>query len=53
VAFDLDISPATEVIWSHHVSGNAVATAMFDTASDVLVIRSRTIVDPTAPVWPE
>lgn len=52
VAFDLDISPAANVVWSHDVAGNAIATATFDTRSDLLAIRSHTVVDLTAPVWP-
>lgn len=52
VDFDLDISPAANVVWSHDVAGNAIAAATFATPSKVLSIQSRTIVDLTAPVWP-
>ncbi|WP_158969352.1 transglutaminase family protein [Chachezhania sediminis] len=52
IAFDLDISPAAEVVWSHDVAGNAVATATFAYPTDTLVIQSRMIVDLTAPTWP-
>jgi transglutaminase-like putative cysteine protease len=52
VAFDLEVSPAARVDWSHDVSGNAIASASFDSLSDMLVIRSRTTVVLTAPVWP-
>jgi len=51
-AFDLKISPAATVVWSHDVAGNAVAEATFTGISDTLAIRSRAIVDLTAPVWP-
>lgn len=52
VAFDLEVSPAARIDWSHDVAGNAIASASFDTLSDMLSIRSRTTVDLTAPVWP-
>ena len=52
VAFDLDISPAAMVVWSHDVAGNAIAAATFDTPTDVLTIQSRTTVDLTAPARP-
>lgn len=51
-AFDLDIRPSAHIDWSHDVSGNAIATATFDKASDRLVIRSHTRVELSAPVWP-
>lgn len=51
-SFDLDISPAAHVDWSHDVAGNAVATARFDARASTLVIRSRTQVELRAPVWP-
>jgi transglutaminase-like putative cysteine protease len=52
VDFDLDISPAATVVWSHDVAGNAIAAAAFATPSDVLSIQSRMTIDLTAPVWP-
>ncbi|MBB4305608.1 transglutaminase-like putative cysteine protease [Rhodobium orientis] len=52
VAFDLDITPAANIVWSHDVAGNAIATVVFDRPSDVLVIDSHATVDLTAPVWP-
>ena len=51
-AFDLEISPPATVVWSHDVAGNAIAAATFDTPTDALTIRSRTIIDLTASVWP-
>lgn len=52
VDFDLDISPAATVVWSHDVAGNAIAAATFGTPSEVLSIQSRMTIDLTAPVWP-
>jgi len=52
VAFDLDVSPAAHVDWSHDVAGNAIASARFSAPSDTLTIRARTLVDLSAPVWP-
>lgn len=52
IAFDLDISPAANVVWSYDVAGNAIASAMFDAPSDKLSIQSRMTVDLTAPIWP-
>lgn len=52
VSFDLQISPAAQVVWSHDVAGNAIAAATFEAPSEMLSIRSRTIVDLTAPTWP-
>lgn len=52
LAFDLQVSPAARIDWSHDVAGNAIAVAEFDGASDQLSIVARTTVDMTAPVWP-
>ncbi|WP_093033535.1 transglutaminase family protein [Ruegeria marina] len=51
-SFDLEISPAARIDWSHDVAGNAVATAQFDAMTEALSIRSRAQVDLCAPVWP-
>lgn len=51
-AFDLEITSAARIDWSHDVAGNAIATASFDAKVDRLIIRSRTTVDLTAPAWP-
>ncbi|MEJ6396257.1 transglutaminase N-terminal domain-containing protein [Gymnodinialimonas sp. 2305UL16-5] len=40
IAHDLTFKPAATVTWAHDVSGNAVATAVFDEPSDTLVIDS-------------
>jgi transglutaminase-like putative cysteine protease len=52
VSFDLEVSPAASVVWSNDVAGNAVAEATFDSASDVLVITAKMVVDLAAPAWP-
>lgn len=52
LAFDLDISPTARVDWSHDVAGNAVASATFETPSDTLTIRARTVMELCAPAWP-
>ncbi|SIN84986.1 transglutaminase family protein [Vannielia litorea] len=51
-SFDLEITPKARIDWSHDVAGNAIATAQFDTASEILSIRSQTRVELRAPVWP-
>ncbi|MCB1353808.1 MAG: transglutaminase family protein [Rhodobacteraceae bacterium] len=51
-SFDLEISPEPRIDWSHDVAGNAIATAQFDTRTELLSIRSRTCVDLRAPAWP-
>ena len=51
-SFKLEVRPVGRIDWSHDVSGNAIATAQFDTMSDTLSILSRTRVDLRAPVWP-
>jgi len=51
-SFDLEIRPAARIDWSHDVAGNAIATAQFDTGTTMLSIRSCTVVDLHAPVWP-
>lgn len=48
----LTITPTVQVTWAHDVSGNAVATAVFDTPTDHLVIESRAQLDLTASAWP-
>ncbi len=51
-SFDLEISPEARIDWSHDVTGNAVATAQFDTNTTMLSIRSCARVELRAPVWP-
>jgi transglutaminase-like putative cysteine protease len=49
---DLFITPTATVTWAHDVAGNAVATAVFDSPTDHLVIESRASLELTAPAWP-
>ncbi|MCV2866944.1 transglutaminase family protein [Albidovulum sediminicola] len=51
-SFDLEISPEARIDWSHDVAGNAIATAQFDSMTEMLSIRAHTRVDLHAPVWP-
>ncbi|MBL4915604.1 transglutaminase family protein [Tabrizicola sp. DMG-N-6] len=52
LSHDLSITPVATVNWAHDVSGNAIATATFDTPTDLLMIESRARVELTAPAWP-
>jgi transglutaminase-like putative cysteine protease len=52
ISFDLNISPAARIDWSHDVAGNAVASALFETPSKTLTILARTTVELSAPAWP-
>ena len=51
-SFDLAISPAATIDWSHDVAGNTIATARFAAPTADLAIRSQTRVEMHAPVWP-
>jgi len=46
------VSPTAQVTWAHDVFGNAVATAVFETASDSLVIDSVVELRLEASAWP-
>ena len=46
------VSPAAQVTWAHDVFGNAVATAVFQGASDSLVIDSVVELRLEATAWP-
>ncbi len=46
------VSPAAQVTWAHDVFGNAVATAVFQGASDNLVIDSLVELRLEATAWP-
>lgn len=52
IAFDLQVTPAARVDWSHDVAGNAIATANFLAPTDTIDIRARATVELTAPAWP-
>lgn len=49
---EISITPTATVTWAHDVTGNAIATAIFDGPTDHLVIESRATVELTAPAWP-
>ena len=46
------VSPTAQVTWAHDVFGNAVATAVFQGASDSLVIDSMVELRLEATAWP-
>ena len=46
------VTPAAQVTWAHDVFGNAVATAMFQGATDSLVIDSVVELELYASAWP-
>jgi len=48
----LSITPTATVTWAHDVAGNSIATALFDTPTDHLLIESRASLEITAPAWP-
>jgi transglutaminase-like putative cysteine protease len=49
---EVTITPASQITWAEDVSGNAVATAAFQSMSDMLVIDSLAAVQLTAAAWP-
>lgn len=52
LSFDLTVSPAANVTWSHDVAGNSIATAMVAEMSDHLMIESALTLTLSAPRWP-
>ncbi|HSM41717.1 MAG TPA: transglutaminase family protein [Afifellaceae bacterium] len=48
----LSVTPEATVTWGQDIAGNAIATAIFASRTDRLVIESRARLDLTAPVWP-
>lgn len=52
IAFDLSITPTATVSWASDVMGNAIATAVFPTMSDSLVIKSSSDLQLDAAAWP-
>ena len=52
VAIDITITPAAVVTWAQDVFGNAVATAVFQTMTDTLVIDSTADIELNAVAWP-
>ncbi|WP_420144582.1 transglutaminase family protein [Sphingobium sp.] len=51
-SFDLDITPDAGISWARDVAGNAVATAIFPSITDRLVIESRSVLRVGAVAWP-
>lgn len=52
ISFELAIFPHATITWAQDVFGNAVATAVFDTPSDTLIVESRARVDLDVAAWP-
>lgn len=52
LAFRLDVTPAAQIVWTHDVAGNAVASASFATPTDVLSIRTTATMELGASAWP-
>ncbi len=50
--FRLEMTPAAQVLWTHDVAGNAVASASFASPSDVLTIRATATMELGAAAWP-
>lgn len=52
ISNEVTITPNATLTWAQDVSGNAVATALFQTMTSSLVIVSRTQVELSAVAWP-
>ncbi|AXO13837.1 transglutaminase family protein [Thalassospira indica] len=52
VSFEVTMSPETELVWTHDVAGNAIATANFKDKTDYLKIESRSKIEMAASQWP-
>ncbi|GLQ55475.1 transglutaminase family protein [Devosia nitrariae] len=52
ISFELATSPQAAITWAQDVFGNTVATAVFDTPSDTLIVESRARVDLDVAAWP-
>ncbi len=52
ISSELDITPAAQVTWAHDVFGNSVAMAVFQQATDRLVIDSVVELQLNASAWP-
>ena len=49
---DILVSPNAAITWAFDVFGNAIATAFFTEATDLLVVESTMVLDHDAPAWP-
>ena len=52
VSFDVTMNPQTELIWTHDVADNAIATANFKEKTDYLEIVSRSKIEMNTTRWP-
>jgi transglutaminase-like putative cysteine protease len=52
VSSAVTVTPAAQVAWAHDVLGNAVATAMFQGATDSLVVDSIVQLELSGSAWP-
>ena len=52
IAMDIAVAPAALVTWAHDVSGNAVATATFQSMTDTLRIDAVSELELDAVAWP-
>ncbi|WP_417829581.1 transglutaminase family protein [Thalassospira sp.] len=52
VSFDVRMNPDTELIWTHDVADNAIATANFKEKTDYLEIVSRSKIEMNTTQWP-
>jgi len=52
VSFDVRMNPDTELIWTHDVADNAIATANFKDKTDYLEIISQSRIEMSATQWP-
>jgi Bacterial transglutaminase-like N-terminal region len=52
VSTEMTISPTAVVTWANDIFGNTVATAIFQTESDILQIESVTDIELTTAPWP-
>ncbi len=52
IAMDIAVTPAALVTWAHDVSGNAIATATFQSMTDTLRIDAASELELDAVAWP-
>lgn len=52
VSMDIRTAPLSRITWASDVFGNAIATAEFDTISDMLEIESNAALELTSAAWP-
>jgi transglutaminase-like putative cysteine protease len=52
VAFRMEVTPATPIMWTYDVSGNAVASANFTKPTDMLSVQTTATIDLGASAWP-